>query len=56
MPYKVNSPRNGLRIKLSVSDNGKFLPNTYINFVTAASIVISWPETTPASCKARPVS
>ena len=54
--YKVNSPRRGRRIKLSASESGKFLPKTYMSFVTAASIVMSCPDTTPASCRANPVS
>ena len=54
--YKVNSPLSGFCISSIVASKGKFLPKTYINFVMAASVVISNAESTPALRKRCPVS
>ena len=54
--YKVNSPLRGFCISSIVCSKGRFLPKTYINFVMAASVVISKAESTPALRKRCPVS
>lgn len=54
--YNVNSPRRGFLKRAKHSSKGKFLPKTYINLVMAASVVISYADSTPAAKRRWPVS
>ena len=54
--YNVNSPRRGFLKRAKLSSKGKFLPRTYISLVMAASVVISYADSTPAAKRRWPVS
>lgn len=40
-PHKVNSPLRGLVSSSTLRSKGRFLPNTYMSLVIAASVVMS---------------
>ena len=54
--YRVNSPRSGTLSCSLICAVLRLAPRRYINFVTAASIVMSYPLDTPICCRRRPVS
>lgn len=55
-PYNVNSPLSGRPISSIEASTGRFLPSTYMSLVMAASVVMSWADTTPAARRRCPVS